>query len=484
MRLTFATALMLLTTVSHGIQIRELPPVQLQEDFDILRRAVEEAHGGLYRFTRKVDLDRTFAATKARLSRSMTSVEFAAILSEALAAIRDGHTRLEYDDATVKTQASAKMLPLRVSYERGRLVVTSNDTASDNRIQPGMEVVSINGRPAAAIVASILATLSPDGFIETGKAARLARSFAQLYWFVVEQTDAFVVVAGTADGRSVTTSVGGVTSAERSKNANPVNAAYQENAARLDGPRDTVSLSFPRGDAVGVLRVRAFDGEAFLKSLDQAFATLLEKRSTGLVLDLRGNGGGVDTHGAALVSHFMTTPFAYFDRIKVTSIKPSFATWKPSTFESLKAGTTSAPDGGFLVGSGLHPGVKPQQPGSNPFTGKVVVLADGGTFSTAADVCAQLRSRTEAIFIGEETGGTAEGNTSGLNAQISLPHSGLKLKVNMYGYWNALGAAPRGGAQVLPPGRGVQPDVTVVRTVADTLRGNDSALEQALARLR
>ena len=179
----------------------------------------------------------------------------------------------------------------------------------------------------------------------------------------------------------------------------------------------------------------------------------------------------------------MSEPFRYFDHIKVTTIKPSFATWKPATFDSLRTGTTPAPDGGFLIQPGLHPGVAGQKPAGSPFLGRLVVLTDGGTFSTAADVCAQLRARTKAVFVGEETGGAAEGNTSGLNAQIVLPNSALKLKVQMYGYWNALGTS-RPGPKIASPGRGTLPDVIVVRTVADTLAGKDAGVERALAILR
>jgi C-terminal processing protease CtpA/Prc len=120
----------------------------------------------------------------------------------------------------------------------------------------------------------------------------------------------------------------------------------------------------------------------------------------------------------------------------------------------------------------LHPGVAEQPPAASPFLGRVIVLIDGGTFSTAADVCAQIRSLTKATFIGEETGGGFEGNTSGLNAQIVLPRSGLRLRIQMYGYWNAV----RGGQ----PGRGTLPDITIVRRTSDTLAGRDAALERAL----
>jgi hypothetical protein len=460
-------------------------PPQLQKDFDVLRRAVEEAHGGLYRFTPKADLDRVFASARTKLDRPMTTLTFGATLSEALAAVRDGHLRLEYDDATVKAMAAAPMLPLRVAHESGRYVVTSNDTASDGTIQPGMELMSVNGKPIAEVVGAIAPKLSPDGFVETVRPWRLARGFAQNYWLFVEQASTFVVVARTIDGRAVTATLPGVTGSERTNNAsgNRVNATMAASVAKLDGSRDNISLTFEEGGAVGRLRIRGFDGATFLTDLDKAFATLRDRGSKALVLDLRGNGGGVDVYGAALVSHFMSQPFRYFDHIKVTTIKPSFATWRPSTFDSLKAGTTAAPEGGFLVQPVLHPGVAEQQPGASPFLGNLVVLIDGGTFSTAADVCAQLRARTKAVFVGEETGGAAEGNTSGLNAQIVLPNSGLKLKIQMYGYWNALGTSGT-GSKATPRGRGTLPDFPVVRTVADTLAGRDAGIERALAVLR
>jgi C-terminal processing protease CtpA/Prc len=475
--------LLLLASPFAVTQSRELQLAQLQEDFDVLRRAVEEAHGGLYRFTPKPDLDRAFAAARAKLTPPMTRIAFAAVLSEALAAVRDGHTRLEYDDATVSAMASAPMLPLRVSHESGRYVVTSNDTQSDSTIQPGLELVSINGQPMAAIVAAIEPKLSSDGFIETGRTWRLARGLAQYYWLYVERSSTFTIVAQPKEGRALTATLQGVANADRTKNTNAVNAMMSAAVARLDGARDIVSLSFPNAGAVGLLRIRGFDGAPFVASLDQAFATLREKGSRGLILDLRGNGGGVDEYGAALVSHLVSTPFRYFERIKVTTIEPSFATWKPSTFENLKNGTIPATDGGYLILPKLHPGVGEQKPATTPFLGRLVVLTDGGTFSTAADVCAQLRARTQAVFVGEETGGAAEGNTSGLNAQIVLPNSGLKLKIQMYGYWNALGA-PRADARAALSGRGTIPDVTVVRTVADTLAGRDEALERAIAILR
>ena len=465
--------------VSVGLPTRtqarpDLAPAALQQDLDVLKRAVEEAHGGLYRFASKAEVDKAFDAARAQLGTPRSHIGFIGILSEALAVIRDGHMQLQGDDATAKAMTGGRLLPLRVAYENGRLIVTHNDSPADRTIAPGMELRAIIRRATADVIRAILSKLSPDGFIETGKAWRLARSLPQTYWLYEDQSTTFDVVAQAAGKPPVTAKLDGVVSAERADKANPVNTAFIASAAKLAGPEGTVSVDFPRGSDVGVLRVRAFGGGTFLETVAKAFDTIRERGARALILDLRGNGGGVDMSGAGLVSHFVSAPFRYFDHIRVTTIRPSFTTFRDQTYDDLKNGTTPARDGGFLVLPRLHPGVAEQRPAAKPFAGQVIVLIDGGTFSTAADVAAQLRSLTKATFIGEETGGCYDGNTSGLNAQVTLPHSGHKLRIQMYGYWNAV-------AKPAKPGRGTMPDVTVVRTVADTLAGVDAAMDRAFA---
>jgi len=481
MRHPLVIALAAVVTSSLGAQPavqqaaqRALLSVDAQRaDFDLLRRAIEEAHGGLHRWVPKAELDRRWAAHRARLDRPMTSLALAGVLSEAIAELRDGHARLEYDSVTNAALAGARLLPLRVALEGEQLVVVSNDTPADSAIRPGMVLLAIDGRPTRDIVATLLPRVSGDGFIETGRRTRFARDLAVSYWRWIAQPDSFAITARDEAGRVVTATLHGVTAEERRTNANPVNATLVENAARLDGPRGTIALEFLRDSTVARLRVRAFDGQSFPATLDSAFRVLRERATRALILDLRGNGGGVDLYGALLVSHLVARPFRYFDHIHLTTIAPSFATWLPRTFESLRAGTVPHAGGGFRVTEQLHRGVGEQQPQPHPFTGPLVVLIDGGSFSTTADVAAQLRSLRRATFVGEETAGTYEGNTSGLNALIVLPSSGLRLRIMMYGYWNAVMPPPS-------PGRGTRPDHDVTRRVADLLRGRDPMLERAI----
>ena len=465
---TFAFAL------PRFLPAQAITPAAAQSDFDVLWQSIREAHGGLHRHVARADLDRRVASYRTRLNGPLDVRTFAGVLAESLVELRDGHARLEFDSTTAASLAAAAVLPLRVALEDDKLIVISNDSP-DTTIRPGMEVVSINGREARELVRTLLARISGDGFIETGKRYRLGREFPTYYWLVIEQPSTYRIVARDGN-KTASITVPGILERDRRRVTNAVNAVFATNLSRLDGPPGNVSLEFLDGN-VGRLRVRAFGGDQFPASLDSAFRTLKERGTQSLVLDLRGNGGGVDEFGALLVSHFVDRPFRYFDYIRVTTIAPSFATWPPRTFDAMRTGTVRDPSGGFRITSQRHPGVAEQQPAPVRFGGMLVVLIDGGTFSTAADVAAQLRSMNRAVFVGEETGGGYEGNTSGLNALIVLPNSRLRLRIMMYDYWNA----------VRPPverGRGTIPDHTDERRVADVLRGVDPAMARALSVLR
>ncbi len=145
--------------------VDELTVADMQVDFDILRGALEEAHGGLYRFSTKQELDRHFDAYRSRINRPMTRIAFIGLVSELLAVIRDGHMRMQYDEATTAALAGAGLFPLGVRIEGSRLMVISNDTPNDSTIRPGMEVLRINGRTATDVLTLILPNLSGDGFI-------------------------------------------------------------------------------------------------------------------------------------------------------------------------------------------------------------------------------------------------------------------------------------------------------------------------------
>jgi len=447
---------------------------ELQSDFDLLRNCIMESHGGLYRFSDSLKLNQKFDRYRANLDTVHSRLGFISLISAMLAEPGDGHMRLEYDSITTVLLGTAKLFPFRVMLTGDRFMVVYNETKENTTIVPGMEIISINGHKISALTKLILPKIPGDGYIQTGKRRKLERNFPQHYWLFADQSNEFTVVTKNANGDEVSTKVSGVLTSERltNRNGNPVNQKMLSAMAKLDGPKDNFLLKFPEGTTVASLRIRTFDDSHFMAGLDSVFNLIQRKKPTALILDLRGNGGGVDNYGAALVSHFTAKPFRYFEKIWVRSIAPSFATWKPHTYEDLLKGTVRDVNGGYLVKPELHSGVAEQQPAEEPFTGKLIVLIDGGTFSTSSDVTAILGEVNEPLFIGEETAGAREGNTSGLNALIKLPYSGLSLKIQMYGYRNAVKTKNKG--------RGTLPDYLLVNGITDLLDGNDRQLERAL----
>jgi hypothetical protein len=236
----------------------QLQPAEAQADFDLMRKALEEAHSGLYRFSTKAEMDRAFDAHRARLNRPMTKAEFLAVVSETLARIRCGHTRAEPDNETLTALANAPTFPLRIMVEGEQLVVLSNDTPDDQTIRPGTEITEINGRKAGDILRLLLQAQSADSDIETGKRAIIQRAFVTYYWALIEPASEFTVKARDEAGKTLTAKLAGVTKADREKNRNPVNAATRASREKLDWARENLSRRFLKDSEIAQIRIRGF----------------------------------------------------------------------------------------------------------------------------------------------------------------------------------------------------------------------------------
>ena len=109
------------------------------------------------------------------------------------------------------------------------------------------------------------------------------------------------------------------------------------------------------------------------------------------------------------------------------------------------------------------------------FRGRLWVLTDGGTFSTAAEFCAVARSLGRATFVGEETGGTYEGNTSGTFAILTLPRTGVRVVIPLVRYVLAVKPSKSRGRGIIPDypvaGPPTLDDAVLVTWVADRIHG-------------
>ena len=443
----------------------QFTPEQLQEDLRIARQALQEGHEGVYRFTAKADFERGFAQAAARLTRPMTAVEFYRVLAPAVALVKCGHTIVNLPlEVQKQLQASLLLLPFDVDILSGRVYILRDFTPAAARA--GAEILSINGIPASKLLAQLEAATPGDGNIAVGRWGRLARG-----GFVRQLS----IVAGLESPYRVTYRPQGTVKAETKEFAGI--APGQRPVAPAPGADKPLAyLEFP-APKVAVLTIRTFGGFADRARkvplgpfLAEAFGEIQAKGAETLILDLRGNSGGRDALGKQLFAHLTDHDFIYYQALILNKRSFSFAPYLDRPVEIAGGDVQARPDGRFDV---AHPNIGPQQPAQPGFRGRVIALADRDSFSATGEFLTAFHSARRGAIVGEETGAGYTGNTSGDSANLTLPHTKLRLGVPLNGYYlPSVRPAARD--------RGVPPDVPVALTIAGKLTGRDPVMERAL----
>jgi carboxyl-terminal processing protease len=214
---------------------------------------------------------------------------------------------------------------------------------------------------------------------------------------------------------------------------------------RLDGPVRQIGHLPPLHpetrvsviDGVGVLGFNLFLIDPTLGDVKRAIDRFRALRVKGVILDLRGNPGGI---GA------MAIPVA-------AELVPGPTTLGTVHFRTFKQTFTAQPS-----------------LGRTPFTGPLVILTDEGTASTSEILAGGLQEAGRARVVGDTTLGAV------LPSVVEALPGGAVIQVVVADF-----QTPKG---VLLEGRGVQPDTRVVETRAAFASGHDPVLEAALDTLR
>jgi len=223
----------------------------------------------------------------------------------------------------------------------------------------------------------------------------------------------------------------------------PVNYEQAFVGAYLGQPRGVAAggaVSWGRlGVEIGYLRISTFGQPGIGDAVDEALASLGSSVS-GLVLDIRSNGGGSDAQSEAAAGRFTTERVMY--RIVRYKDGPAHDAFGPKEEDWLEPA------------------------GSHPFLGPVVVLTNRGVYSAAEDFLLAMRALPRVTAVGDTTGGG-----SGNPIARELPN-GWVVHVPRWQVWAADGT--------FFEGVGLAPDVEVQMTDADRVKARDTILERAV----
>lgn len=451
---------------------RTYTPAQLQSDFKMLRFILEKAHPSLYWYHIKEKLQRKIDSTFFLLNKNMTEREFYQVVSPMLAQIHCGHTTIEPSE---NYQNQGKRLPLDFIFSDEKAYILYNYSLQ-KEIKIGANVLSINGIPIFEILQKILPTLSSDANNPQGKWADIEENFANYYDLIIEQPDTFLLTCQEPITEKI------VYYKIPAKDDDFLRA-YTKNYNEEIQKRKALSFEILKESKTSILSINSFlpidfknSKQKFKPFIQKVFKTIKKQNIQNLIIDLRQNTGGEMLYVNELFSYVMDKNYTFIDNILVSSDEklPKFEGIEISKNAIYHQKNAQKNDtGAFLVKESFYPFLKIQKPKKNSFKGKIYILIGKKTFSAAALCTSLFYAYQRAIFVGEETGGGANGFTAGDFINLTLPETQLQVEIPIERWTKSIPTYSH-------KNKGIIPHYTFISNIEDILQNKDTTIDFVL----
>ena len=482
----FRNQTILTRTTENVLSKRILMPIQLKEDFSILRKALTTIHPGIYRYQTPDGMAKIFDEFEAKLQNPISESDFMVLVSQVTNKIRCGHTFPNpYNQAGLVRERifnNKNYLPFYFRLIDGRMIVTHDATAQN--LSRGSEITKINGVAVSKIIDALLTITKADGngtLVHRLKTLELPFASDGLYntfdlyfpLFFPPANERFKIEAVDFTAhKKIKFETPALTKTERA-------AAMKKRFGKPPTVDELWQLQIQE-NKTAYLKIGAFvtwrlkmDWKRFLAD---AFAEMKAKNVENLIIDVRGNGGGDDDAGVLINSYLAKQPIPCAKPkkrfVRIENPDKNLAQYLDTYSDELRLVAKN----GFAAelvkksGNGLLEYVgdkqcEPTVPAFNNFQGKAFIITDAANASAAFQFVNVAQINNLAKIVGQQTGGNLQGINGDNYFFLRLPNSKIEIDIPIF-YQSPLN---------LPqPDSGVIPDVVVklkIKDVADNIDG-------------
>lgn len=376
------------------------------QNFDRLWQAIDQRYP--YFAEKGIDWQAARDQYRPLVAQAADDAGYHAVTAAMLAGLKDGHTEVESDLLWAPRFGNVEEI------EGQAVIAITGPSAKAAGLQRGDILLTIEGQAIEERIAALPAQL------RSGSTSWNARRSAFEHLLDVPASKKLAVTVRGMDGTDRAVMIIPAAQSGGQSASDPV-----VSGKRLDM-------------GIGVIQVKQLWGSGDLVAeFDRVLDGMME--APGIILDLRGNGGGSSLIADGIAGRFLSERFVYGTETYRRRL-PMQAFRKTAAYRAV-----------------------PRQP---VYTGPLVVLIDSGDFSSAEMLIAALVDSGRAKTVGQTTGG-GSGNpvvfhmTGGMTAKYST------------GFFHRSNGA-------LIEGVGIPPDVPVTRTVEAFRAGRDLEIETAV----
>ena len=454
-------------------------------DLDLLEKALTEIHPGIYRYNTEEGIKTEFDVLRSRISNSISEAELMKRLAQTITKIRCGHTYLNpwNMDNELRTRLFGGQIyfPLGFKIIVGRFYVTHN--ASENEeIKKGAEILSINGVAIQTIYDSLKTIARSDGHNYAPFEPYLSvQNYTSYNWNAFDLYFPLFFPFAKPEF-SITYQNFEETVSKRAtlkaldKGARKAKMLERYGKEVLNNTDWTFDLSDPQ---VAIMRLGTFATWNFKdfnskKWFKEAFQQIDELAIPNLIVDIRGNGGGLGEHANELMEYLVKEEIKCRETgkvlIRTTKVDEALLPYCETYYKNLLKGLPT-----FMYTDYNEQWYELKEKGDcvdiNPtkkrFKGKVFLLGGPSNVSATYTLLKRANEYGFAATVGGVSGGNQQGINGGAYIFFRMPYSKMKVDIPLKFF------APA----VQSPDAGIEPNVKIQYSQKDIAIGTDPHVE-------